>query len=234
MWVRAHLEAVARSSPLSPIQNNSDLAQGPLPIRPSKVRRDEAPGGVHGTETRANQVRICLRDRSCDGGDHPSDHDVGGPRLGCADSAHGRGLQASTFEFVLKGRHPYGHCDQQTLDEAVALDRAGDREALRHHLRSYGCRLIYPERSAMIRNLSCLISCSHRPPEGSLPVLVGRTRRDEPGRQGTLQHADLNRVEKRWVQLRHYSSICVIASSYSTKCDGGGGLSGSRSWQLIS
>jgi len=24
--------------PLSPIQNNSDLAQGPLPIRPSKVR----------------------------------------------------------------------------------------------------------------------------------------------------------------------------------------------------
>src|SRR5262245_13969214 len=25
--------------PLSPIQNNSDLAQGPLPIRPSKVRR---------------------------------------------------------------------------------------------------------------------------------------------------------------------------------------------------
>src|SRR6516165_5893078 len=25
--------------PLGPIQNNSDLAQGPLPIRPSKVRR---------------------------------------------------------------------------------------------------------------------------------------------------------------------------------------------------
>ena len=36
------------------IQNNSDLAQGPLPIRPSKVRRSDiylAPGGVHGTET---------------------------------------------------------------------------------------------------------------------------------------------------------------------------------------
>ena len=66
--------------------------------------------------------------------------------MGCADSADGRGLPASTFEFVLKGRHPYGHCDQQPLDEAVALDRAGDREALRHHLRSYGCRLIYPER----------------------------------------------------------------------------------------
>ena len=64
--------------------------------------------------------------------------------MGCADSADGRGLPASTFEFVLKGRHPYGHCDQQTLDEAVALDRAGDREALRHHLRSYGCRLIFP------------------------------------------------------------------------------------------
>src|SRR5215471_3106323 len=27
--------------PLSPIQNNSDLAQGPLPIRPAKVRRGD-------------------------------------------------------------------------------------------------------------------------------------------------------------------------------------------------
>jgi len=44
------LESACRRSlqPLSPIQNNSDLAQGPLPIRPSKVRRDDiylAPGG---------------------------------------------------------------------------------------------------------------------------------------------------------------------------------------------
>jgi len=41
----------------SPIQNNSDPAQGPLPIRPSKVRRSDiylAPGGVHGTETKTN------------------------------------------------------------------------------------------------------------------------------------------------------------------------------------
>ena len=38
----------ARCKPFSPIQNNSDLAQGPLPIRPSKVRHDDiylAPGG---------------------------------------------------------------------------------------------------------------------------------------------------------------------------------------------
>jgi hypothetical protein len=41
-------------------------------------------------------------------------------------------------------REPYGTCDQQTLDEAVALERLGDREALRDHLRSYGCRLIWP------------------------------------------------------------------------------------------
>jgi len=41
-------------------------------------------------------------------------------------------------------RDPYGHCDQQTLDEAVALERLGDREALRDHLRSFGCRLIWP------------------------------------------------------------------------------------------
>jgi hypothetical protein len=39
---------------------------------------------------------------------------------------------------------PYGGCDQQTLDEAVALERLGDREALRDHVRSFGCRLIWP------------------------------------------------------------------------------------------
>ena len=41
-------------------------------------------------------------------------------------------------------RDPYGHCDQQTLDTAMALERAGDREALRDHVRSYGCKLIWP------------------------------------------------------------------------------------------
>jgi hypothetical protein len=40
---------------------------------------------------------------------------------------------------------PYGHCDQQTLDEAIALDRLpGDKSFLRDHLRSYGCQLIFP------------------------------------------------------------------------------------------
>jgi len=36
---RSHGPAYRSLQPLSPIQNNSDLAQGPLPIRPSKVRR---------------------------------------------------------------------------------------------------------------------------------------------------------------------------------------------------
>ena len=40
--------------------------------------------------------------------------------------------------------NPYGGCDQQTLDTAVALERLGDREARRDHLRSFGCRLIWP------------------------------------------------------------------------------------------
>jgi hypothetical protein len=40
--------------------------------------------------------------------------------------------------------NPYGTCDQQTFDTAVALERLGDREALREHLRSFGCRLIFP------------------------------------------------------------------------------------------
>ena len=41
-------------------------------------------------------------------------------------------------------REPYRTCDQQTLDTAVALERLGDREALRDHLRSFGCRLVWP------------------------------------------------------------------------------------------
>jgi hypothetical protein len=41
--------------------------------------------------------------------------------------------------------NPYGTCDQQTLDTAIALERLGDREALRDHVRSFGCRLIFPD-----------------------------------------------------------------------------------------
>jgi len=37
------------------------------------------------------------------------------------------------------------YCSQQTLDETIALERLGDREAPRDHVRSFGCRLIYPE-----------------------------------------------------------------------------------------
>jgi hypothetical protein len=33
-----------------------------------------------------------------------------------------------------------------------------------------------------------LISCSHWLPDGSVVVFVGKRGRDEPGRQGTLQH----------------------------------------------
>src|SRR6516164_5647445 len=36
----------------------------------------------------------------------------------------------------------------------------------------------------------CLISCRHWPPDGSFVVLMGKARRDEPGREGTLQHAE--------------------------------------------
>ena len=39
---------------------------------------------------------------------------------------------------------PYRDCSAQTLDTAIALERAGDREALRDHVRSFGCRLIWP------------------------------------------------------------------------------------------
>jgi len=36
--------------------------------------------------------------------------------------------------------NPYGGCDRQTFDTAVALARSGDRRGLESHLRSYGCR----------------------------------------------------------------------------------------------
>jgi hypothetical protein len=39
---------------------------------------------------------------------------------------------------------PYRECSAQTLKTAIALERAGDREALRDRVRSFGCKLIYP------------------------------------------------------------------------------------------
>src|SRR5262249_14237257 len=95
----AMVRHIARLQPLSPIQNNSDLAQGLLPIRPSKVRCSDiylAPGGVHGTETKTSH-RIYRRDGSCDSVDHPGGHDVGG---GCAELVSD--LPPSTFAFVLR------------------------------------------------------------------------------------------------------------------------------------
>jgi len=41
-------------------------------------------------------------------------------------------------------RDPYGTCDQQTLETGIALERSGDRDALRDHVRSFGCKLIWP------------------------------------------------------------------------------------------
>ena len=82
-----------------------EVAHTSLPIRPSKVRHSDiylAPGGVHGTETKAKTswVRTCRRDGSCDGVEHPNDH--GGSRFGCARLV--TDLSPSTFAFVLAGR----------------------------------------------------------------------------------------------------------------------------------
>jgi len=57
-------------------QPKCEVAHTSLPISPLKVRHSN-PGGVHGTETKTSQV--CRRDGSCNGVDHPSGHDVGGP-----------------------------------------------------------------------------------------------------------------------------------------------------------
>jgi len=39
---------------------------------------------------------------------------------------------------------PDYRCDAQTIDTALAFERAGDRQGLRDHVRSYGCKLIWP------------------------------------------------------------------------------------------
>jgi hypothetical protein len=51
----------------------------------------------------------------------------------CASTAHGEPLQ-----------DPYRDCSQQTLETAIAFERAGDQPALTDHVRSYGCKLIWP------------------------------------------------------------------------------------------
>src|SRR5262249_43805847 len=54
-------------------------------------------------------------------------------------------------------------------------------------------RTLAPSLRAMTRKPSCLISCSHRGPEGGLWALVGRHGAINPGREGTLfQHEHLN------------------------------------------
>src|SRR5262249_17228601 len=60
------------------------------------------PGGRHGTGT-----RIEVRAGPFVGGDHPSEHDVGGSpesyeQYGCRDPVERRDLSASTFSFVLR------------------------------------------------------------------------------------------------------------------------------------
>ena len=53
--------------------------------------------GTHGTKTKTSYARICLRDSSCDGSDHPSDHNA---RFGCADLV--TDLPSPTCACVLK------------------------------------------------------------------------------------------------------------------------------------
>src|SRR6266566_9334544 len=53
----------------------------------------------------------------------------------------------------------------------------------------------------MTRKPSCLISCSHRSPEGNLSVFCGKARRDEAGREGTLQTCGINKVAQCLLQL---------------------------------
>src|SRR5215475_4598338 len=77
-----------------------EVAHTSLPIRPSRsglapsIWRQE---GTHGTKTRTSSARICLRDSSCGGGDHPSDHDA---QFGCAELV--TDSPSSTFAFVLR------------------------------------------------------------------------------------------------------------------------------------
>src|SRR5215467_3230412 len=60
-----------------------------------------------------------------------------------------------------------------------------------------------PSLRAMIRNPSCLISCSHRPPDGSVWTLVGRHDFDTLANSG-----DLAKAAKR--QRRHWNREAAL------------------------
>src|SRR5262249_27876775 len=153
--VEAQLPAARPAPPrFRTIQNNSDPAQGPHPIRPSKVRRSDiylAPGGVHGTETKTSY----RRDGSCDGVDHPSGHDVGG---GSAElvtpsstSAFVLGRSTSFLPPTLDARrdrqaavrsHPERRQAGRTSGPVVEQVRAGDQSQDRESPRTYYSRAV--------------------------------------------------------------------------------------------
>src|SRR5262249_58950835 len=91
-----------------------EVAHTSLPIRPSRsglapsIWRQE---GTDGTKTRTSSARICLRDSSCGGGDHPSDHDA---QFGCAELV--TDSPSSTFAFVLSLQSPTTGLRNESVD----------------------------------------------------------------------------------------------------------------------
>src|SRR5262245_48298037 len=88
---------------------------------------------------------------------------------------------------------------QATASPSMMQERERSRESAstisgKRRVKSLPGRLYSRTRSpflrAMMRKPSCLISCSHRPPEGSLSVLVGRHGAMKPVARGRNDMAD--------------------------------------------
>src|SRR6516165_6762489 len=115
-----------------------------------------------------------LRDGSCDGRHHPSDHDVGGSsetweRFGCADFAEANDLPARTPEFVLRNSHASaggmnaGWVEPSGATTLEPFDRSKPRAA---DLRAIPGVLTLSQRhpsAVLVPHEAAMIKCTHFP-----------------------------------------------------------------------
>ena len=74
--------------------------------------------------------------------------------------------------------NPYRDCSRQTLDTAIAFERAGDREGLRDHVRSFGCKLIFPGEAFRLFDEPTPPRDGDRQPREPLPIVLSGARRN--------------------------------------------------------
>ena len=122
--------------------------------------------GTHGTETKTSYARMCLRDSSCDGSDHPSDHNA---RFGCAKLV--TDLPSSTYASVLRRSTSFL---PPTLDarRRVAVTTAGSVALRSLHGRTHSMsRHLADGTSVKTRVVPASTRYSYSPKRGSISGL---------------------------------------------------------------